>query len=197
MAMRDLLWRCPCCARGSLATTKGGERCGACGTLFRRGRGAEIVARRPDGRSETRSGRAWLDALGEVPPMPGEAGPVAAVLRAARPDMRPVHYDGELIGWVERYGDRVPGTITLTDEAIVFRSDAGDETHIALDALKSIQPSSRTLVLGHGHGAAVTLEFPTSSIMRWEQLLQDAVKRRWRATGRGEVVSYQPRIVAR
>jgi hypothetical protein len=68
---------------------------------------------------------------------------------------------------------------------------------VGIDSLTGRQPSSRMLILGRRGEVPLAFRFPESSVLWWERRLQAAVKRRWAASGRGDVVEYQPRIVAR
>lgn len=197
MGLRDLLWSCPRCPGSALDRGRGGDHCRACGTIYRRGRGDEIIARRADGTEERGSAAAWLDRLAHEDD-DATHGPVPAVLRLGLPDPQPVRHDDELVGWIERFGERVRGRLELGNDVLRFQPDApGEAVLVAVDDLTSIQPSSRSLLLGRRGGEAIALEFPVSSTRHWELRLQRAVKRRWAACGRGDVFAYQPRIAAR
>lgn len=197
MAVRDLLWTCPDCRDTILRPARRGDLCERCGTSFRRGRGDAIVATRADGTTDTRPATTWLDLLLPRPPHPPDAGPEPARLAEALPEDRPVHYDGELIGWVERFGRARRGVVRLTGTQLRFDADDGSRTIVEIDDLTSIQPSSRKLLLGRRNGPVLALQFPKSNVSLWESRLQAAVNRRWAASGRGEVCEYQPRIRAR
>lgn len=197
MALRDLLWSCPRCPGTSLTPVRGGARCQACGTTYHRGRGDEIIARTADGNEERGRAAEWLDRLA---PEPDDAthGPEPALLRLGMQTAQPVRHDDELIGWIERFGERIRGRVELANDMLRFQPDAGGEpVFVAVDDLTSIQPSSRSLLLGRRGDTPIALEFPASSARHWELRLQRAVLRRWAACGRGDVFAYQPRIAAR
>ena len=117
-------------------------------------------------------------------------------LRRARRDFVPIYYRRELIGWVERFGERVEGTLSLGPEGLRFDAEAG-QMEIRLDQLTALQPSSSSLQLRTREGLVVSLRFLESSVIRWESLLQEAVRRSWAAGGKGRVVDFQPRIVSK
>lgn len=199
MGIRDLLSVCPRCGRGPLAAARRGGSCGPCGVTYRRGRGDRIVATGTDGSVEERRAAHWLDATpaSEIPTSGNLAGPEPVVLRVAEPRSTAVRYDGELIGWVEQFGTRRKGRLILTQLDLAFVGEDGGTRRIQVDDLTSIQPSSSSLQLRTRAGDILSLRFEESSVLHWERALQTAVKRRWSATGRGEVYDYQPRILAR
>jgi hypothetical protein len=131
-----------------------------------------------------------------IPDAPATAGPEQVILRRASSDFVPVHYGHELIGWVERFGERMEGTLLLSPEGLRFDGKSA-WLEIPLDRLTAIQPSSSSLQLRTREGLVVSIRFLESSVIRWESLLQEAVRRRWAATGRGQVVDFQPHIVSR
>jgi hypothetical protein len=118
------------------------------------------------------------------------------ILRRADPDFVPVYYGRELIGWVERFGERVEGTLSLSPESLRFVAESWP-LDIPIDYLTAIQPSSSSLQLRTRDGAIVSVRFLDSSVIRWERLLQEAVRRRWAASAKGDVVDFQPRIVSK
>jgi hypothetical protein len=67
MAIRDLLWACPLCgSEGALEPVRGAEVCHRCGTSYRRGRRATIVARPPGRPTLSLSPAEWLDRLPDI-----------------------------------------------------------------------------------------------------------------------------------
>jgi 1-acyl-sn-glycerol-3-phosphate acyltransferase len=205
MAIRDLLWACPFCGtEQGLRPAGRAEVCAHCGTRFRRGHGASIVAERPGEGSETRPAAAWSDRL---PPLDVEArirraregGGVLredrAVLRMAEGD-ESVYDDGTYLNRIERFGPRREGTLRLELDRLSFVGQTPADTVIwPFEALEAVQASSSTLQL-RGRGKPVgSLKFPDGSSRFWEELLCAVLQYRATAEGRGRIVEFQPRIV--
>ena len=185
MAIHRLLWGCPVCGEGSLTAE---DACGRCGTRFRRGRGAEIVATGPSGR-EARPAAEWLDRL----PAPAPAGREAIRWRLLETDVEPIRYAGDLIGWVERCGAWYRGTFELDGESLRIGGEVARV--VPLEDLAGVQPVSGGLVLRQRDGQVLDIRFDAASVLRWEHLVHDALRRRWAVLGRGDIVEFQPRIV--
>lgn len=201
MAIRDLLWACPLCGlQGGLRPDRKGETCSGCGARFRRARGAIIEASTRDGRTTRRSATDWAAAL---PAAPAPEFPADGILRRDRVQVRfaeredPVYRAGEFIGAVERFGPVRPGDLMLEEAALSLRLDDGEERRWPLDTVQALQVSSGSVQIRPPRGSVVAFRFPNSSARLWEESIAAALRARYRATGRGEVVEFQPRIVAR
>lgn len=117
-------------------------------------------------------------------------------------------FDGEVLGFVERYGEERAGCLTLRADALVFDLDhptgtegtgeGGDLSSWSwpLLELRAVGASSSSVQFMPSGGPAVELRFPDESPRRWEESLKRAVDLAWREAGRGHVVEFQPRIVA-
>ena len=197
MAIRDLLWVCPLC-HGALEPRGRGDRCAACGASFARGRGDRIIARRSTGEEMIRPAAAWLDTLPSPVPADGPvvAGPERVRVKLAADQVKPVFHRRELIGWVECFGKPAQGSLSLDQEALTFAVEGWGRS-VPLEQLTAIQPSSSSLQLRTSNGTVASVRFMESSVLRWEILLQEAVRRRWTALGRGRVIEFQPRIACR
>lgn len=197
MAIRDLFWACPDCGtRRAWRPVRGGDLCGACGTRFRRGRGAHILARRRSGEHVTRSATAWVDRLPPIlePAAPLDGGPTRARLRIALANDRPVRRGGELLGWVERFGPWRVGTLALRDASLDFLAADGDRLTARVEQFTAIQPASRSLQIGLRGHRTWSVRLQDDSLIWWDALLQEAVRRHWARSGRGEVACFQPTI---
>lgn len=211
MAIHDLLWACPLCGRiDSLRRARDGEACAGCGTVFRRGRGSAIEARLPDGRTLSRAPAEWVEALPAEPPaeldpitLTGTGAEVAGALpgRSAVVLVRfsvgeqMIRRGGEYLGTMELLGKELRGTLTLTQDALRLDLERGDEHRWALDALSALQASSHTVQIRPRGQPIVSFEFPGSSARLWEESIAAALRHRWAALGRGDIVEFQPMIV--
>ena len=210
MAIRDLLWACPLCsAVGAIAPARRGEACAACGAVFRRGKRSLIEVRRPDGVVESRSATDWAARLPAEPPGPGGEGAAAAgeggaarLWREARVLARfalgdeAIRRGSVFLGTMERLGPARAGTLALTDADLELRLDDGEQRRWTLDELSALQASSSTVQIRPRGQPLVSLAFPVSSARLWEESIAAALRTRWRSLGRGEIVEFQPRIVA-
>ncbi|MHB1169762.1 MAG: hypothetical protein ACYC28_10840 [Longimicrobiales bacterium] len=197
MAIRDLLWACPSCrTQESLVRGGKGEVCRACGAQVRRGARATIVLEVPG--QQPRAGEAWewSDLLGE--PTNGDGTPAAHVVLRDAETARPLREDGELLGFVEGFGPKIPGMLTLDEDALTFTPhDAGASRVWPILDVTAVQPASSKLQLKVKGEPVVTLRFQDGSVRLWEARIQRALRRAWRAAGRGEIVEFQPRVSIR
>lgn len=196
MAIRDLLWACPACGEHEgLVAARRGEACRKCGARVRRGRGATIVVEAPGRPPVARPAWEWADAL--AAPQDHGGAQAHAILREADAAL-PVREGTELLGFVERFGPKIPGTVGLRDDAVTFRPDGGgaERTWPLLD-VTAVQPASSTLQLKVRAQPVVTLRFTNGSVRLWEHRIQQRLRAAWRAAGRGEIVEFQPRVTTR
>jgi hypothetical protein len=198
MAVRDLLWACPLCrAPGAIRPAGRGERCSDCGTAFRRGRGARIVAVR-EGRSHDRPAGDWLRELGPpVVPDPRAdgvvLGPEPVKVKVTR-GQAPLSWRGNVLGWVEEYGPARRGTLTLHTTGLELAID-GAATRWTHDDVTGLQPASSSIQLGL-HEQMVSIKFLEGSVRLWTRALADALRLHHRACGR-EVIELQPFVRTR
>ena len=199
MAIRDLLWACPACGvPNALApASRRSDACRSCGAVLRRGPGANIVLEVP-GRAP--AARAACDWCADLPAPDPDAEPLDghATLREAESVEQPLHQNGELLGFIERFRPAVQGVVTLTDGAVRFRSDDGSLVRSwPLERLTAVQPASAALQLKARDQPVVSLRFTSCSVRLWERRIQNALRRLYREAGRGEIVEFQPRISTR
>ncbi|HEX9109175.1 MAG TPA: hypothetical protein VF832_18135 [Longimicrobiales bacterium] len=212
MAIRDLLWACPLCGTvGGIAPAGKAEACSACGASFRRAQAARIEAHRADGRTETRSATEWSALLPAEPPVtalpadgregaPSEGqGRVLVrrdrvLARFARGEQA-IRHAGRFIGMMERFGPERAGELVLRQESIELDLEDGERREWPLDRVAALQASSRTVQLRPRGEPIISFRFPESSARLWEESIAAALRRRWRETGRGEILELQPRIV--
>lgn len=212
MPLYDLLWACPACGedRGLLDDDR---TCSACGTRFVREAGSAIRSTAPDGSITVRTPAEWIDMLPEPAALLGNQ-PV----RTAHVMIQPVTGEAKVTGTVgflnriEVFGDETPGTLTLLADALVVAEGgegaegveqpqkprgalAGDSW--GLETLTAVQTSSKTLQIKRRGASLVSFRFLDDSVYLWERLIRAAIRDFYARTGRGEVLEFQPRIVAR
>jgi hypothetical protein len=203
MSIPSLLWACPACGtdRG-LEASRGGAMCRACGTRFRRDRGASLRAVHVDGRTETRSAADWLDLLPEPRTVIREAGqgqPVRSsrVLISEVTGEVAVRADGAYLNRIERWGEPWPGRLEMWHDRLVVARDAGLRSAWPLDTLTAVQTSSKDLQLNRQDGPLTSFRFTDDSSYFWERLLHALLRDFYGRTGRGEIAEFQPRIATR
>jgi hypothetical protein len=178
VAVRDLLWGCPLCrGAGTIRRAGRGERCGACGASFRRADGASIVATR-DGAAQRRSA-----AEGRI------LGPERVRVRHTR-RQDPLHWSGELLGWVEVYDKPRTGTMTLRHDGLHFRPLRDEAIHWTPRQITGIQPASSSLQLGL-HDRMASIRFIDGSVRLWTRALSELLRDHYRQHGR-DVLELQP-----
>ncbi|HEX7090215.1 MAG TPA: hypothetical protein VF192_08765 [Longimicrobiales bacterium] len=205
MAIRDLLWACPLCgAEESIRPTGRRETCRACGATFRRARGAEIEATPAGGGPIVHPAAEWVRRLPPVRlPGEGEEGDAETLYRTAPVEARfavaytPVRRGRLFIGRVERFGPPRAGTLELTSHALAFAPEAGAPCRWPLEEIAAVQPSSGVLQIKPRREPVVTFRFREGSVRLWQELIETALRRFYRRTGRGEIVEFQPRVSTR
>lgn len=196
MAVRDLLWGCPLCrASGSIRPRGRQEVCRSCGATWRRSRAARILADH-DGMLDDRKAEAWLALLGPVraPPADGTGlilGPEKVRVKLTR-GQNPLHWAGELLGWVEVYGPAQTGNMTLRIDGLHFQPLSGTALHWSPADLTGLQPASSSLQIGL-HGRMASVRFIEGSVRLWTRGLSDLLQRHYRQAGR-DVLELQPCI---
>lgn len=200
MSLTTFLYRCPECGHDPLVERRGRARCGGCGAEIRRGRGGAILV---NGRPRTAAELARsLDGLGGALPSATEDDDGRAVryrthVVASRcVGMDPIRSRGELLGYAERWGREVEGTLEATEASLRFVPESDSSEALELDPgdLKAVQTSSSALQLDGPEGL-VQFRFVDDSVRRWEALVRTLVRRVWEASGKGQVTEFQPRIV--
>lgn len=196
MAVRDLLWGCPICRTpGSIRPEGKREACRSCGAAFQRSRGARIRAEREGAGRELTAGQ-WLAMLGPVKaPAPDEhgliLGPEKVRVKLTR-GQNPLHWAGQLIGWVEDYTRPQPGTMTLRIDGLHFQPARGTSVQWGPPDLSGLQPASSSLQLGL-HGRMASVKFLEGSVRLWTRALSDLLQRHYLERG-CDVLELQPCI---
>ncbi len=201
MAIKDLLWACPHCRAEDALEERGRETvCTRCGAALRRGRGATIRLRRPDGTEEAAEPARLLDRVPSATVLLDRGrDPVreaAASLRTAEGE-GVVRMNGAYLNRYERLGDPVEGTLRLHRDRVVFEPETGAPTRWPFERLTAIQPSSSTLQLKGRGQPVVSIRFDDDSVRLWEELLMAAVQAFYMRRGWGDIAEFQPRIVVR
>ncbi len=202
MPIPELLWMCPECGEDRGLTRDGREfRCRACDTVFRRGEGASIVARRPDGSSVTRRPAQWLERVPDPQTLVPQDVRGDETIRASRVAMarvvgfEAVHDGTGYLNRIEIWGEEAPGTLEIRPARLVFTPEDGADESWPLDTIIAVQASSHTLQINRRDTPLMSFRFLDDSIYLWEELLHAVLAAFYRRTGRGEIVEYQPRIV--
>ena len=211
MPLVHLLYRCPRCGQDPLKGEKDQAFCSACGTRYARGGpGGLIQVRESTGEVWEVAGHRLTGAMelwGEVS-VPGSTIPEAPrngtrVEVSHSGEESPVRWGGELLGFAEAMGEPTTGTLQLTEEALILRgggpaeSEGEDPSKVwPLLEIRAVQTSSSSLQFSPSAGGLVQLRFTDDSPFRWEILLRKALRAAYRREGLGEIVEFQPRIVA-
>lgn len=189
--IKDLLWACVVCrSEESLRQDDKVERCEQCGATYWRARGAEITIE-SRGHRETRRAGEWSALLPPVTPV----GSATCSLSIAHSD-EPIRSYGEYFGRFEKFGEAHIGTLSVDEDTLHFAYDR-HEMNWPLLELSAIQLSSSTLQVKAKRQPVMTIRFAQSSPRLWEERLQAAVRKAYESAGLGEVVEFQPRIVAK
>jgi len=127
----------------------------------------------------------------------GRIGHRADVLMRRSAHEEPVHHQGRLLGYFERMGDPVPGVVSIDESHIRFHPGGGGATlDWPLLTLRAIQTSSSALQISPDETAIIQFKFLSDSPFRWEDLLRSLLRRAYEREGRGEIIEFQPRIIA-
>lgn len=203
MPLTYFLYSCPRCGHDPLGGEGDRAECQACGASFtREGATGRIRLEASDGDSgeiEPAVLRASLEergaprgALAERDGKEEYTSP--AVLRRSIGE-EPVRHGGSLLGFVERMGPEEVGSLKLRGNTLSFEVGEGTIGQWSLLDLRSIQTSSSALQVT-GQDGMVEFRFRGDSPRRWETLLHGLLREAYREQGRGEIVEFQPRIVA-
>ncbi len=202
MALSDLLWACPQCGEvGALRDPAHPGACVACHAVYERDTGASIRCVLPDGRVLKRTAADWVDRLPDPRTLLGSAP--EGVVRTARVRAREVEGsdvvrgEGRYLNRIERYGAEAPGTLEMTLEGLRWAPDEGEARPWPFERLTAVQASSSALQIKASGRPLVSFRFENDSIFLWEVLVDTALRDFYRRTGRGEILEFQPRIVAR
>ncbi len=205
MALTDLLYRCPRCGHDPLPGRGDEAACPSCGVrILRSDRQTHALVTLPGSEPaelDLSLLTAAIEALGGALPEGHPEGD--RPIREARVWMQeaateaPVSWSGDVLGFVEQFGERVEGVLRVTADRVTFQADSGDARVWHLDDLKALQMSSSKVQLRTSAVGLVQFRFHDDSARRWESLLRTLVAERWRRAGRGEIVEFQPRISTR
>ncbi len=213
MPLVYLLYRCPRCGQDPLKGERDEVTCPGCGVHFSRGgEGGLIRVREPSGELWEVSGHRLATAMeGRGKKEKHSSAPPGTPIPQARVEVRrsgreaPVWYRGGLLGFAEAMGEEASGTLELTETALILGSGAGagggsedgnPSESWPLLQIRAVQTSSSSLQFSPSTGGLVQLRFPDDSPFRWETLLRGALRRAYQREGLGEIVEFQPRIVA-
>lgn len=194
MAVRDLLWACPICRTpGGIRPEGKREVCRSCGATFRRSAGARILVEHDGGRQE-RSAREWLATLGPVTAPPPDhdgviLGPERVRVKLTR-GQEPLHWAGQVVGWVEKYGSAQAGLMTLRSDGLHFMPNRSPAVYWGPADISGLQPASSSLQLGL-HDRMASIKFVEGSVRLWTRALSDLLQRHYLEQGR-DVLELQP-----
>ena len=219
MALTHILFLCPRCGHDPMEGEKDEARCPECGLRFARGGEGRLIRVVEDGREWEVSGAVLTEAVLkrslaalDAPLPDGDSIHSAQVLVRASGEETPVRWEGQLLGFAEAMGEPTPGTLHLTRDFLRFSRDskgfgAGEKrfeaekegfppTEWDLLSIRAVQTSSRALQFSPASGGLLEFRFPNDSPFRWENILRETLRRVYREKGLGELVEFQPRIVA-
>ena len=201
MALPDLLWACPECGEDrGLTDDRPGYRCRACGTRYRRDRGASIRAERPDGTETVRPPAEWVDMLPTPETIVNEQVGDGYLIRSAKVEVTrvtgfdTVHDADGFLNRIELWGDPSRGRLELRKDRVVLTEEGEEPEEWPLETLTAVQASSSTLQLNRRGEELVSFRFLDDSIHLWEELVHAVLRAFYRRTGRGTIVEFQPRI---
>lgn len=206
MPLVDFLFRCPLCHHDPLEGKGDRAWCPSCRRIFRRGgEGGMMRIQAPSGSSVERPGQELGASLApiDLPSSPLPQSPQDCLLRA-RVHFRlasfetPVRFRGEVVGFREVLGPKALGFLELSPDALTLWPETEGTTPLhewGLLDIRAVQTSSRSLQISPPTGGVVQFRFLDDSIKRWEDLLHQCLRDRYRKEGLGEVLEFQPRIV--
>jgi hypothetical protein len=108
----------------------------------------------------------------------------------------PIRRGGRILGYRERPEAGRPGFLEVAPDGLAFRPDDGSQIAWPLLDLVAMQVASRSLQVGVRGVGTAQFTLLDDSLLRWEELLQELLRRAWREAEKGEIVEFQPRIVA-
>jgi len=204
MALVDLCYRCPECGHDPMEGEGDEAWCGSCGVRIERRRGRLWMTAPGDDGTTRVSARELcrrIDARGG--PMTRATAPdgtleyTARVMVSWRIAEDAVWHRGVLRGYSESMGPAVEGSITVDRDTVSVdggRSGARRWRHLDIGA---VQAASSSLQLSLPGDRLVQFRFLGDSPRRWETLMRRLIAEAWERAGRGRVVEFQPRVVAR
>ncbi len=206
MALTDLLYRCARCGHDPLEGAGDGAVCPECGVRYTRlgstGR-IRVAAPGEEGAWEVLPG-VLVEALeARGGPLSRARSPEGSLRYSTPVEVRiateeePIRWRGEVLGYAEAPGDPERGVLEITEEALALERAGGGRTVWSLLEIRAVQTSSSSLQIVPPEGGLVHFRFLVDSPRRWEGLLHAMVREAYRWAGRGEVLEFQPRIVAR
>ncbi len=202
MGVHDLFWRCPECeAVGGVRRDGRRGRCVACGRVYRRGRGAEVIVEATGGEFAARTAAEWSDRQG-VPTLEALRGaaPAGMLLRDAASlrhatGRSEVRRRGVYLGRIERFGEPSDGFLSLTSEEVRFEPTRGTPSAWPLPSIGAVVASSSSLQIRFEAGRLVSIRLVDASLRLWDETLHLLLQERWSREGKGEIVEFQPRLV--
>jgi len=217
VALRHVLYRCPLCGHDPTVGERDRAACTSCGSSFRRGaRG--VWVRGPAGEENVSvidlvdGIRAWGGAMSAAT---GTDGTVHYSARARYHGWlveSPLSASGRTLGYVDQRAPGVRGVLEVDDQALAFRPAQGTGaapearpggeprhggTRWPLAEISALQVSTRSLQVGVRRLGTAEITLPEGSTFRWEELLQELLRRTWRRLDRGEITEFQPRVTGR
>ena len=179
-------------------------RCGSCGVRIERRRGRLWMIAPGDGKGTRIGARELCRRIdGHGGPMTRATAPQGTIEYSARAMVSwqvaedAVWHGGVLRGFSESMGPAVEGSITVDRDTVSVdggRRGSGRWRHLDIGA---VQASSSSLQLSLPGERLVQFRFIGDSPRRWETLMRRLIADAWERAGRGRVIEYQPRIVAR
>jgi len=166
---------------------------------------SRLDAQAADGTTRIHAAAEWADRLPGIEEYMSRLEPRTpdGVLRQSRVRARVavgesvIRLGSTYLNRIERFGPPRDGVLALCADRLRFTPDAGEAEEWIFDEVTAVQPSSSTLQVKARRRPVVSFRFPEDSARFWEELLCAVIRRHYRATGRGEIIEFQPRIVTR
>lgn len=199
MPLTHLLYRCPRCGHDPLDGEGDEAWCESCGfRASRGGEGGRLQIIEPGGGEASVSGHRLAAALDPEAPR-DEARTARVEVRRGAGQEGPVIHRQEVLGFAEELGDPEEGVLELNSRSLTLwdteRRTAPRSVWAYLD-IQAVQTTSSALQISPATGGVVHFRFLDDSPRRWEELLHARIRAAFRKEGRGEVLEFQPRIVA-
>jgi hypothetical protein len=104
---------------------------------------------------------------------------------------------GDLLGFAERFGRPVKGTLGLSDSGLSFMEETGTRHEWPIGEIRALQGSSSEIQVSPAAGGVIAFRLAADSPRRWEEALKERLRALWLRQNRGEISEFQPRIRGR
>lgn len=200
MGLHHFLYRCPSCGHDPLVKEGFRARCPGCLKRFEQGEEGKIRVHGVEGglseipAAELARRLEEMGALSDSPPAENGVILEAPVIARFSEREEPLHFQKQLIGFVERQGRRRPGLLKLTEDDLCFDEGEGKEERWPYLDILALQASSLSIQISPRRGGIMSFRFSQTSTRKWEEALKTKLRAAWRQAGQGDIAEFQPRI---